>query len=266
MVTFVFSCTAFSQSPSPHQWHSANPPGPANSCVNASQLSMTCVLSRRRCTARSNRSCWMRASSFVTASASCWKPTASFFRSWRATIITCWPARSRGPSSMRRGTPLRSHSAYFQPGRMLSRLSTWTLPTVARSCAASPSAAAQTCAISSSFFQIGTMTALVPAMRGGRTRPSSSLCVMMRAPMMRVLMPQLVAQTCSTLPSESWYLTSKALAKFCPRSWLVAACRALPSCIIASIENVSTAPAKRSLAVLTPLITGMARISSANQR
>ena len=59
---------------------------------------------------------------------------------------------------------------------------------------------------------------------------------MIRAPMRRVLTPQLVAQTCSRLPSASWNLTSKAFAKFWPRSWLVPACSALPSCIIASME------------------------------
>ncbi len=52
---------------------------------------------------------------------------------------------------------------------------------------------------------------------------------------------------------------SNALAKFWPSSWLVPICRALPSRIMASQVSVLMAPAKRSLAVLRPTRTGMAR-------
>ncbi len=52
---------------------------------------------------------------------------------------------------------------------------------------------------------------------------------------------------------------SKARAKFCPSSWLVPICRALPSRIMASHVQVVVAPAKRSLSVLRPVSTGMAR-------
>ncbi len=54
---------------------------------------------------------------------------------------------------------------------------------------------------------------------------------------------------------------SKARAKFCPSSWLVPICRALPSRIIASSARVFVAPAKRSRAVLRPSTTGIASIS-----
>jgi hypothetical protein len=54
---------------------------------------------------------------------------------------------------------------------------------------------------------------------------------------------------------------SKARAKFCPRSWLVAACRARPSPIRASQVKVSTAPANRSEGLFTPVRTGIAAVS-----
>ena len=57
---------------------------------------------------------------------------------------------------------------------------------------------------------------------------------------------------------------SLALAKFWPRKWLVPACSALRSCIIASMQKVCSAPGKRSPAVFSPLITGIAIHSSAN--
>ena len=81
---------------------------------------------------------------------------------------------------------------------------------------------------------------------------------MIRAPIRRVLTPQEVAQTYSILPSLLVNWTSKDLAKFCPRKWDVPAWRALPSCIIASIVRVSRAPAKRSLGLLWPTMTGRA--------
>ena len=41
--------------------------------------------------------------------------------------------------------------------------------------------------------------------------------------MSRVETPQLVVQANCTCPSWSWKAISKALAKFCPRKWLVPA-------------------------------------------
>ena len=60
-----------------------------------------------------------------------------------------------------------------------------------------------------------------------------------------------------------WNLTSNALPKFCPRSWLVPAWSALPSCIIASMQKLETAPANFSLSVFLPRMTGIAMTSSA---
>ena len=61
---------------------------------------------------------------------------------------------------------------------------------------------------------------------------------MISPPISRVETPQLVAQACSRLPSSVVNSTSNALAKFWPRKWLVPACSALPSCIIASMHSV----------------------------
>jgi hypothetical protein len=54
---------------------------------------------------------------------------------------------------------------------------------------------------------------------------------------------------------------SKAREKFCPRSWLVAACSALPSPINPSQVYVSIAPGNRSDGLFTPVITGRANAS-----
>ena len=48
-------------------------------------------------------------------------------------------------------------------------------------------------------------------------------------------------------------------AKFCPSSWLVPICSALPSRIMASHVQVVVAPEKRSRSVLRPVRMGMAR-------
>ena len=58
-----------------------------------------------------------------------------------------------------------------------------------------------------------------------------------------------------------WKVTSKALAKFWPRKCEVPLCSAQPFCMSASIVYVSSAPAKRSEADLTPLTTGIASTS-----
>ena len=86
---------------------------------------------------------------------------------------------------------------------------------------------------------------------------------MMSVPISRVLTPQLVVQANSFLPSRERYLMPDALAKFWPRKCDVPACTALRSCTIASMQSVSTAPGKRSLALLRPVMTGMARWSRA---
>mmetsp|Transcript_9139 Transcript_9139/g.26677 ORF Transcript_9139/g.26677 Transcript_9139/m.26677 type:complete len:309 (+) Transcript_9139:454-1380(+) len=168
-------------------------------------------------------------------------------------------ARSRGPSSRRSGTPLRSHSKNFGPGRSQSRSSTCTRTPSACNSALSLSTAAVTAAASSvPGLPTGTMTTCVGATFGGSTRPLSSACVMTSAPMSRVLTPQLVAQTISRLPSLFWNCTSKALAKFWPRKCEVPLCSAQPFCMSASMVYVSTAPAKRSDGLLAPGVSGTA--------
>ena len=71
--------------------------------------------------------------------------------------------------------------------------------------------------------------------RWGRTRPLSSEWLMMSAPIRRVDTPHEVAHTSSCWPSLLVKVTSKALAKFCPRKCDVPLCSALPSCIRASM-------------------------------
>ena len=61
---------------------------------------------------------------------------------------------------------------------------------------------------------------------------------MIRPPTRRVDAPQLVAQACSRTPFSVVNVQSNAFAKFCPRKCDVPACRALPSCIIASMHSV----------------------------
>ena len=70
---------------------------------------------------------------------------------------------------------------------------------------------------------------------GGITRPSLSPCTMMMAPIRRVVMPQEVWWTYFKVLSLSANWMPKALAKPSPKLWLVPDCRALPSCIRASM-------------------------------
>ena len=67
-------------------------------------------------------------------------------------------------------------------------------------------------------------------------------------------------------PASFWNLMFCASAKCVPRKCEVPACSALPSCIIASMECVATAPGKRSFAGFSPEITGTASVSSTNAR
>ena len=59
---------------------------------------------------------------------------------------------------------------------------------------------------------------------------------MMSPPMSRVETPHDVCQTYSSSPRSFWNFTSNALPKFWPRSWLVPAWSALPSCMNASMQ------------------------------
>ncbi len=82
---------------------------------------------------------------------------------------------------------------------------------------------------------------------------------MMRPPTSRVDAPHEVVQASSRFSSFVWKVMPLARAKFCPRKWLVPAWSAFRSCIMASMQYVSTAPGKRSLSVFLPRRTGMAR-------
>jgi hypothetical protein len=105
---------------------------------------------------------------------------------------------------------------------------------------------------------LGKITTCAGASRGGMITPSSSPCVMTSPPIMRVEVPQDVVQANCSTPCASRYLISEDFAKFCPRKCEVPACSALPSCIMASIDQVETAPGKRSAADFSPAITGIA--------
>src|SRR5207248_10571055 len=89
-------------------------------------------------------------------------------------------ATSRGPISSRSGTPLASHSKYLAPGFRLSRASSSTRMPAFTSSAFTWSPTPNTWPLSSSDFQIGTITTCTGASLGGHTRPLSSECVITR--------------------------------------------------------------------------------------
>ena len=113
-------------------------------------------------------------------------------------------------------------------------------------------------ALSASLRMIGSSATWAGASLGGMITPLSSPWTMIRPPISRVDTPQVVVQAYSSLPSRDWNLMPEALAKFWPRKWVVPACSALRSCIMASMQYVSTAPGKRSPAVFSPVMTGIA--------
>ena len=85
---------------------------------------------------------------------------------------------------------------------------------------------------------------------------------MIKAPISRLDAPHDVCHTYSNTPEgpENW--VPKTLEKFCPSSWLVPICSALPSPIIPSQVQVRIAPAKRSRTVFSPVSTGIAMTST----
>ena len=152
------------------------------------------------------------------------------------------------------------------PGLRFHRSSTCTRTPAARSSltASSTKTISSACpsgSLTGPLGEMGTTTACVGATAGGSTRPESSECDMMSAPTSRVLTPHEVAHTRSCELVSVWKVTSKALAKFWPRKCEVPLCSAQPFCMRASIVYVSSAPAKRSVADLTPLTTGIASTS-----
>ena len=80
---------------------------------------------------------------------------------------------------------------------------------------------------------------LMGARRGGTRRPSSSPCAMISPPTMRVDTPHDVVHAVCCAPVSSRNSMPNARAKFCPSSWLVPICSALPSPIIPSHVNVA---------------------------
>ncbi len=159
----------------------------------------------------------------MTRSATPSSGTASLVPVSRRARVVTPSARSRGPSSRRIGTPLSSHSTARRPKEVSVRSSS-LLRTPARISRWSRSR--QTSMTSSLTAMTTTWRG---AMTGGRRRPASSPWDMISAPMVRVDMPQDVVQACCTVLSASLKVMSKPLAKFWPRLWLVAICRALPS-------------------------------------
>ena len=93
------------------------------------------------------------------------------------------------------GTPFNSYSANLNPGDCPSLSSNFTEIPFDLSALAYSLAFSSTAIFSSSFLKIGTITTWIGANFGGKTNPSSSLWLMIRAPIKRVETPQLVAHT-----------------------------------------------------------------------
>src|SRR6202022_3654478 len=108
--------------------------------------------------------------------------TAFFSRSGRRAPVPSPFARSRGPTSIRKGTPFSSHSLNLKPGRS-SRQSTLT-PMAARAVSTCWSAVSIWLR-SASLRKIGTMITCAGAIRGGSCRPESSPGAITPAPPIR---------------------------------------------------------------------------------
>ena len=86
---------------------------------------------------------------------------------------------------------------------------------------------------------------------------------MIRAPIIRVLIPHELVWHSSAVPLSLVKVIPNAAAKFVPKKCEVPACRARPSRIMASIVNVRSAPANRSLGVFSPGTVAMAAVCTA---
>ena len=107
-------------------------------------------------------------------------------------------SRSRPPIARRTGTPLSSHSANLKPGRRVSRLSILTVMPFASSSFLNAAILSRIALFTASSFPvIGTITTWIGASFGGSTRPLSSPCAMISAPIRRVETPHEVAHTYS---------------------------------------------------------------------
>mmetsp|Transcript_22814 Transcript_22814/g.70485 ORF Transcript_22814/g.70485 Transcript_22814/m.70485 type:complete len:413 (+) Transcript_22814:169-1407(+) len=267
----VSSLSAFSCSSLPSHAHRAHLPAPT-AALSSSMLVTSSMFSSRNAFASTSICAWMSSkrprtcATRLSASHDTPKVLPSLpGRSRRATTTASF-STSLGPSSMRTGTPRISYWLNFQPGRSLSLASSSTRTPAALRSRVTRSAASTIASRCFSFCQMGMTTTCVGAIAGGRRSPASSPCVMMSPPTMRVDTPHDVCHTCRCSPSSSWNCVPKALAKFCPRLWLVPACSALRSPIIASIVYVWSAPANFSMRLLRPQMTGMASTPSASSR
>ena len=134
----------------------------------------------------------------------------------RLTITSCFFSMSRGPSSILIGIPLSSHSLYLNPALYSSRSSSITVyPSFSRFSFISLHLSIVSFFVLSNI--IGTMTICVGAIFGGSTSPLSSECIIISAPIMRVVTPHEVCQTYFVFSSSSMNFMSNAFAKFCPR-------------------------------------------------
>mmetsp|Transcript_12173 Transcript_12173/g.35644 ORF Transcript_12173/g.35644 Transcript_12173/m.35644 type:complete len:222 (-) Transcript_12173:879-1544(-) len=97
---------------------------------------------------------------------------------------------SRGPTSIRIGTPFCSQWLYFHPGLYMARSSNLALtPAALRSDRIFSQYGPQSSSVNF-LLTMGTMTAWRGATRGGRTSPVSSPWTMTMTPMVRVVNPQ----------------------------------------------------------------------------
>merc|ERR1719420_1170242 len=101
------------------------------------------------------------------------------------------------------------------------------------------------------------------ATRGGITKPFSSPCTKIMAPMERVEKPHEFCHTSVLEPESSSNLMSNILAKFWPKQWEVAAWMPRPDAVTkVSHVVVYKPPANFSLSDLRPLTMGTASRSS----
>ena len=213
-----------------------NPRRSDMTCLNSSYPETRVVLSATNLRARASRSAWKTSSRSFTAAARPARGRKVFSRVSRLTS-TAWSfSTSLGPISSRRGAPRISQSAYLKPGWCWSRSSRWARIPAPRRRACASRALGSTASLQSPFRGgMGTITTWCGATFGGRIRPESSPCVITRPPIIRVDVPQEVDQGSARCWSLSRYSIPYAVAKCCPRLWLVPACSALPSPIKASM-------------------------------
>ena len=136
----------------------------------------------------------------------------------RRITLTVPAARSLGPISTRSGTPCLTCCQVFSPPRMSRPSVLERIGSPPKRASARPASicrqAVSTASFSSGVRWMGRSTTWVGAIRGGRTRPSSSEWVMITAPINRVETPHEVVQQYSSVPDGPANLISWARAKF----------------------------------------------------